>query len=77
MGFDIRLPIGALFSILGIMLASYGALSDRAIYAHSLGININLAWGLVLLAFGVSMLALWRRAYSARSREASREQPPS
>jgi hypothetical protein len=68
MGFDIRLPIGALFSFLGILLASYGALSDRAMYARSLGININLGWGLVLLAFGASMLALWRRAYLARMR---------
>jgi hypothetical protein len=68
MGFDIRLPIGALFTFLGILLTSYGALSDRAMYARSLGININLAWGLVLLAFGASMLALWRRAYSARTR---------
>jgi len=68
MGFDIRLPIGGLFSLLGIMLTSYGALSDRAMYARSLGININLAWGLVLLAFGASMLALWRRAYWARMR---------
>jgi len=68
MGFDIRLPIGALFTLVGLMLATYGALSDRAMYARSLGININLLWGLVLLAFGASMLALWRRAYLARMR---------
>jgi hypothetical protein len=68
MGFDIRLPIGALFSFLGILLASYGASSDPAMYARSLGININLVWGLVLLVFGASMLALWRRAHRARIR---------
>jgi hypothetical protein len=68
MGFDIRLPIGVLFSVLGLLLTGYGLLSDPAIYARSLGINVNLGWGLVLLAFGVSMLALWRRsARRARS----------
>lgn len=68
MGFDIRLPIGALFTLFGVLLTTYGALSDRAMYARSLGININLAWGLVLLAFGASMLTLWRRAYLTRTR---------
>ncbi len=68
MGFDIRLPIGVLFSFLGLLLAGYGVLSDPAIYARSLGINVNLGWGIVLLAFGASMLALWRRsARRARS----------
>jgi hypothetical protein len=68
MGFDIRLPIGALFTLLGALLATFGALSDRAMYARSLGINMNLLWGLVLLAFGASMLVLWRRAHLARTR---------
>jgi hypothetical protein len=56
MGVDIRVPIGLMFSVFGVILAAYGLLSDRAIYARSLGININLAWGVVLLAFGTSML---------------------
>jgi hypothetical protein len=72
MGFDIRLPIGVLFSFLGLLLVGYGVLSDPAIYAHSLGINVNLGWGIVLLAFGTSMLALWRRsARRARSAPAA------
>jgi len=61
MGLDIRLPIGFLFSIFGVLLIGYGALSDPAIYQRSLGININLGWGGVMLVFGVIMLALGRR----------------
>lgn len=62
MGFDIRLPIGMLFSLLGLLLCIYGALTNgSAIYAvHSLGLNVNLGWGLVLLCFGLVMLSLTR-----------------
>ena len=58
MNLDVRWPIGGMFSIFGVILAGYGVLSDRAIYARSLGINVNLWWGLVLLMFGLAMLAL-------------------
>ena len=61
MGLDIRLPIGFLFSIFGVLLIAYGAMSDPAIYQRSLGININLAWGSIMLVFGGVMLALGRR----------------
>jgi hypothetical protein len=47
-----------MFSMFGLILAVDGWLSDRAIYARSLGIDINLVWGLVLLAFGATMLLL-------------------
>lgn len=57
MGLDIRLPIGLLFSALGLVLIFFGAAGDPAIYARSLGINVNVLWGLVLLAFGAAMLA--------------------
>jgi hypothetical protein len=57
----VRVPIGLLFSALGILLTAFGAFSDRAIYQQSLGLNINLAWGLVMLAFGAVMLWLGRR----------------
>jgi hypothetical protein len=62
MGFDIRLPIGLTFVLLGVLIGGYGLLSDPAIYARSLGFNVNLWWGLVLLVFGVLMLALWHRS---------------
>ena len=59
MNLDVRIPIGLMFSIFGALLAVFGALSDKTIYEqHSLGLNINLAWGLILLAFGVLMLWL-------------------
>jgi len=44
MGLDIRLPIGLLFSIFGVLLIAYGALGDKSIYARSLDVNINLWW---------------------------------
>jgi protein-S-isoprenylcysteine O-methyltransferase Ste14 len=61
MGIDIRLPLGTLFTLLGVILAVFGAFSDRAIYARSLGYNVNLWWGLVLTAFGLVLLYLARR----------------
>jgi len=61
MGLDIRKPIGLMFTILGLLLAGYGLFSDASVYARSLGINVNLWWGLVLLAFGGVMLFLGSR----------------
>ena len=61
MGLDIRIPLGALFSLLGILLAGYGLHGGAALARRSLGINIDLWWGVVLLVFGAAMLALaWR-----------------
>jgi hypothetical protein len=62
MDLDIRFPIGLLFSILGALLVVYGALSDKAMYARSLGININVSWGLAMLVFGLLMAFFGRRA---------------
>jgi hypothetical protein len=58
MGLDIRLPIGMMFSLLGVLLTGYGIItgSDSALYQSSLGLNVNLWWGLVLLLFGAVML---------------------
>ena len=62
MGLDIRLPIGMLFSIFGIMLIVFGVFSNPSLYARSLGVNVNLIWGVVLLMFGGVMLFLGARA---------------
>jgi hypothetical protein len=77
MGIDIRLPIGMLFTAIGLILSIFGALSDRALYQRSLGINVNLWWGIGLLVFGVIMLLLGRRGH-LRTRAASPAelQPP-
>lgn len=60
MNFDLRLPIGIMFSFYGLVLAGYGVFSngDKALYERSLGININLGWGLVMLTFGAFMLLM-------------------
>jgi hypothetical protein len=57
MGLDIRLPIGVMFAIMGVLLAVFGLFSDQSIYERSLGININLIWGSVLIGF--SLILLW------------------
>ncbi len=58
MGLDIRIPIGAMFALLGAILTVYGLISDPGIYQRSLGMNVNLWWGIILLAFGIIMLLL-------------------
>jgi hypothetical protein len=60
MGLDIRWPIGMMFSLLGAMLVVFGLVtgSKPEVYQCSLGMNVNLYWGLVLLVFGASMLTL-------------------
>jgi hypothetical protein len=63
---DIRLPIGILFSLLGLILAAYGIFGDTSRYRESVGVNINLVWGMVLLVFGLLMLLLsWIRMRGA------------
>ena len=58
MGLDIRLPIGLMFTLIGLLLTVTGFVtnSDKEMYHRSLDININLWWGIVLLAFGLLML---------------------
>jgi hypothetical protein len=62
--FDIRLPIGVLFLLLGGVLTVYGVMtrSDVQLYARAENITINLWWGLVMLVFGGLMLFFGRRA---------------
>ena len=72
MGLDIRTPIGWLFTILGSLLAIFGMISDRSIYAQSVGININLFWGVALLLFGILMLVLSMRSKAVANSETNR-----
>jgi hypothetical protein len=58
MGLDIRVPLGAMFTLLGLLLAGFGLFGTKEIYRQTLGINVNLDWGLVLLVFGLIMLFL-------------------
>ena len=73
MNLDLRLPIGLMFAIFGAMLTVYGLVSGDAIYDRSLGINVNLWWGPVLLAFGLVMLAFAIRAGRKRPGEGGAE----
>ena len=61
MRIDIRWPVGLFFCALGALLVVFGLASSSAIYEKSLGININLQWGGVLLVFGLIMAFLGRR----------------
>jgi len=60
MGIDIKIPIGLMFTILGLLISVYGFVTrlDTALYSPSLGININLWSGLGMLLMGLVMLAL-------------------
>jgi hypothetical protein len=54
---DLKLPIGWLLSAYGVLLTVYGLLTRKEMYEVSLGINLNLIWGLVMLVVGLGFLA--------------------
>jgi hypothetical protein len=58
MGIDIKIPIGLMFTILGLLLTVYGFFTrlDSTLYERSLGINVNLWSGLLMLFFGLIMM---------------------
>ena len=62
MRLDVRMPIGAFFVLVGVILTIYGAVTMRDPTAAPTGVPIDLVWGLVLLAFGTLMVTLARRA---------------
>jgi hypothetical protein len=61
---DIRFPLGLMFAIVGALLAGFGLMttSSPMYVKHSLGVNVNLWSGLGMLAFGLTVLWLARRA---------------
>lgn len=78
MGLDIRWPIGMMFSLIGIMMVIYGAVtgSNAELYKRSLDMNVNLYWGLVLVVFGLFMLVTaWRGAQRDKEAAASGKKP--
>lgn len=62
MNFDLRIPVGLMFTTFGLILAGTGLFGGSGLVQKSLGINMNLIWGVVMLAFGVLMLLLAFRA---------------
>ena len=65
--FDLRIPLGWLFAVLGLLLVLAGLRATPAADARSLGININLIWGVVMIAFG--LVCLWLARREARRRK--------
>lgn len=62
MNLDLRIPMGLMFTLVGIILTGFGIAtrSNGELYARSLGINVNMWWGIVLLIFGQIMFQLGR-----------------
>ena len=74
-GLDIRLPIGGLFTALGVIVAGYGLVrqgdpnawappASAGVTLPGAPLNVNLWWGVVMLAFGLFMFLMGRRAES-------------
>ncbi len=74
MAIDIRLPIGFMFTITGLIITVWGLVSDPEIYRKSLGININLWTGLAMLAFGGIFLLMSVTAAKGRRKSATSTQ---
>jgi uncharacterized membrane protein len=73
MQLDIRLPIGLMFSVLGVLLLIVGLFAGGQ-STQSQQTSVNLWWGVVMLAFGIVMFTLGRRGTaSARLTEESPE----
>ena len=64
---DIRIPIGLMFSIIGILISIFGfsTMSNAEMYHKSLGINVNIIMGVLMFIFGVIMLYFARRKKKA------------
>jgi putative Mn2+ efflux pump MntP len=62
MGLDIRLPIGGMFSLIGLLLVIAGLNNSAEELKRSLGMNVNLWWGGFLILFGALMLIAAFRA---------------
>jgi hypothetical protein len=75
MKLDLRVPMGMFFTLIGTILTAFG-LSTRTrpdFYAKSLGIDMNLWWGIALLAFGITLLTLGRHAQAQIEKAASKQ----
>jgi membrane-bound ClpP family serine protease len=62
MGLDIRWPIGIIFTIYGAILMVFGLATNPEVFQSSMGVNIDLWWGVAMLVFGLVMGALALRS---------------
>jgi hypothetical protein len=63
MPFDLRIPIGLMFTMAGAILTAFGLATrqNTGLYAKSLGVNVNLWCGAAVLGLGIVMLTLGRQ----------------
>jgi hypothetical protein len=63
MGLDIRIPLGLIFLIIGGIMAVFGLVThgDATLYEKSLGVDLNLTWGIIMFVFGLVMFVVGRR----------------
>lgn len=71
---DLKLPIGWLLSAYGVLLGVYGLMTKKEMYAKSLGFNLNLVWGILMLVIGGAFLlaAFTKKAKAVRYSRLSR-----
>lgn len=76
MNLDLRIPMGLMFTLVGLILTLYGwATRGSLVYLRAGNVDVNLYWGLVLLVFGMGMFLLGRRG-ERKAREEMRRKPP-
>jgi hypothetical protein len=68
--FDLRMIIGVLFTVYGVILTITGALDGSAEIAKGQGVRINLWTGLAMLVIGVIFIA-WDLARPEKPEDAS------
>jgi len=68
MGLDIKIPIGLMFLLFGVMLTIFGLAtgSNTEMYKISLNININLWSGLFMVVFGTLMLVFSKGLFNRK-----------
>ncbi|MBX9947706.1 MAG: hypothetical protein K2Y39_00950 [Candidatus Obscuribacterales bacterium] len=75
---DIRIPIAALFTVVGVLLVAYGLIVPAAIDVPFNGttytFNLNRDWGAIILLFGLFMAGLVKLD-KPKSSESSNSQP--
>ena len=64
MRMDVKLPLGMIFSIMGLILICSGVFYKNEIVAK-LGFNLNLWWGALVFFFGFLMLIFYFRSRKA------------
>lgn len=66
MNFDLRVPVGLMFGVFGLILVGVGLFGGPALTEQSLGINLNLWWGAFQILFAACMLEFAWRARASR-----------